>query len=112
MGTPVYASRRAGRAHSRRGLGMFLVFSGSIIAAVGAIVVILCSPIFLGVRLLQPFAGLGEFLVGLGVAVALFGPLLIFTRWQFSRELGICPSCGAGVRQGNSFCTHCGNRLW
>jgi len=103
MGIPVYAHRSARRGYSRRGLGVILVLTGALLAVPSLILVILLP---------QPDQQIAGSFAALGLTLVVFGPLLIFTRWQFARNLGICPACGAEVPQGNSFCAHCGNRLW
>jgi hypothetical protein len=103
MGIPVNSTPRARPAYSRRGLGVFLVLTGTLLAVPSLILVILLP---------QPYQQIAGFFAGLGLVLVVYGPLLIFTRWQFARNVGICPACGAQVRQGTGFCTHCGNRLW
>jgi hypothetical protein len=103
MGIPVHATPRARPAYSRRGLGAFLVVTGALLAVPSLILVILLP---------QPYQQIAGFVAGLGLVLVVSGPLLIFTRWQFARNVGICPACGAQVRQGNGFCTQCDNRLW
>ena len=110
MGTPVYAVKRRRPAQPRRGLGGSLILTGTALVALGAVLAFLCSPIFLDAC--SPLEGAALFVAGLGVTLMIFGAPLVFTRWQFARNLGICTSCGAEIREGNSFCTHCGSRQW
>ena len=102
MGIPAYATQSARPAHSRRGLGIILVLAGAVLAIPSLILAFLLP---------QPYQQIAGFFAEAGVTLVVFGPLLIFTRWQFARNLRICPSCGAEIRPGNHFCTHCGNRL-
>ena len=110
MGTPVYAVKRRRPDHPHRGLGSSLILIGAALVVLGAIFAFLCSPILPDAC--SPLEGGALFVAGLGVTLMIFGAPLVFTRWQFARNLGICPSCGAEIRQGNSYCTHCGGRLW
>lgn len=89
-----------------------LVVTGLVLAVPGVLFAFLCSPNFLGVCLPQPFEEIAGFVAGAGITLMIMGPLLIFTRWQFARNLGFCPSCGADTRQATKFCPRCGNRLW
>ena len=102
MGIPAYATPGARPAHSRRGLGILLVLAGALLAIPSLILAFLLP---------QPYQQIAGFSAEAGVTLVIFGPLLIFTRWQFARNLRICPSCGAETRSGNYFCTHCGSRL-
>lgn len=112
MGTPLYATRRGASALSRRGLGIVLIVAGLALVVPGVVFTLLCSPVFLGVCLPQPYDEIAGFVAGVGFTLVIVGPLLVFTRWQFSRNLGFCPSCGADIRPADKFCGGCGNRLW
>ena len=103
MGISVDATQRAGPAHPRRGLGFVLILVGAVLAVTGLV---------FELSLPQPYAVVAGFFAGAGFTLLILGPALVFTRWQFARNLEICPSCGANIRRDAKFCTSCGNRLW
>lgn len=109
METPVYAAERR-RPVSRRGLGSFLILTGSVLVALGAVFAFLCGSVLLDACL--PFEAAALSVAGLGLILVIFGLPLFFTRWQFARRLAFCPSCGADTGRGDRFCHGCGNRLW
>lgn len=112
MGIPVYATQPGRPTHFRRGLGIVLIMVGLVLAIPGLVFALFCSPTVLSACLPQPFEGAAGYVAGVGLTLIILGPLLVFTRWQFSRNLGFCPSCGARIRPTDRFCGRCGNRLW
>ena len=109
MRTPVNSAGREGFAHPRLGLGRFLILAGSVLVALGAVFAFSCSPIFHDAC--SSFAAVALFVAGLGLTLVIFGLPLVYTRWQFSRKLAFCPSCGANTGRDDTLCPRCGNRL-
>ena len=103
MGNSVDATQRARLAHPRRGLGVGLILAGFVLAVSGLV---------LKLFLPQPYGVAAVFLAWAGLTLLSMSLALIFTRRQFARNLGFCPSCGATTRRGTKFCTSCGSRLW
>lgn len=103
MGISVDATQRARLTHPRRSLGIALILAGLVLAVSG-----LVFELFLP----QPYAVVAGFFAGAGFTLLVMGPALVFTKWQFARNVGFCPSCGATSRRDTKFCTSCGNRLW
>lgn len=97
---------------SLRGLGIVLIVVGAILAAPGVVLAGLCNTIFQGACLPAPYGTVAGFVAGVGFSLMILGPLLVFTRGQFARRVGFCPSCGADTREAARFCTRCGHRLW
>jgi hypothetical protein len=112
MGVPAFATQRARLAHPRRGLGIVLVLVGAVLVAPGLILAALCNPIYEGICLPQPYGTVTGFVAGVGFCLMILGPLLVFTRWQFARNSGFCPTCGADIQRADKFCGGCGSRLW
>ncbi len=103
MGISVDATPPARPAHLRRGLGFVLILTGLVLAASG---------LLLEFFLPQPYAVVAGFFAGAGFTLLILGPALVFTRWQFARNLAFCPSCGASIRRDSKSCPSCGGRLW
>jgi MFS superfamily sulfate permease-like transporter len=103
MGVPANATQGGRLAHPRRGLGLALILTGLVLAASG-----LAFELFLP----QPYAVVAGFFAGAGITLMIMGPALVFSRWQFARNLGFCPSCGANITREAKLCTSCGSRIW
>lgn len=112
MGFSLYATQHARPAHPRRGLGIILILVGLFLAVPWVVVEFFCSPVFPGVCLPSSYVGAAGFVAGVGLSLMILGPLLVFTRWQFARNAGFCPSCGANIGRADKFCARCGARLW
>ncbi len=108
MGTSIRGPRPP---HSRPGLGVLLILLGALLAAPGAIVIGLCGAAVPGACWPSPVAQVVGFVAGLGLAIAILGPLLVFTRWQYARRRGFCPFCGDETGGPAKFCGRCGRRL-
>ncbi len=88
-----------------------LIVIGALLAAPWAAVTGLCAATVSGTCWPSPTAQVAEFVGGLGLAVAILGPLLVFTRWQYARRRGFCPFCGDDTGGAVKFCGRCGRRL-
>lgn len=111
MGAPDYAAELRGYVHLYRGVGSFLILTGAVLVALGAVFTFLCSPSSPGACLPQPFQGVGVSVAGLGPLLVILGTPLVLTRWQFARKVGFCPYCEADTRRGGRFCAWRGRPL-
>ena len=111
MGRSAPFGRSRGTLRPSRGLGIWLIVLGVVLAIPGLAIASLCGPWSRDLCWAEPYREAGGLVAGAGLTLMLLGPLLIYTRWQFTRNLGICPSCGMETRPDTKFCTQCGHRL-
>ncbi len=111
MDRPTYLGQSRRPPRAGRGLGITLFVLGVALAIPGLTIVSLCGPWSHDFCLAEPYREVGGLVGGAGLTLMLLGPLLIYTRWQFAQNLGICPSCGSEARPDTKFCTRCGRRL-